>query len=133
MKEDKFNMISREINHLGFGRSNVAKAKQEIEKGNLFIGNTFEEYVLIQKIKGAYYLGTYSVVSHEGTNAELPKKVVDELFDTILSEEGSDDFFYINTNDENAMKYRRDIIESILEMKARNAPKAKMTIHNIVQ
>lgn len=126
-------MINKEIIHIGFGRSAIPEAKKQIENENLFIGNTFEEYVLIQKIRGVYHLGTYSVVSHEGTNAELPKKVVDELFSTILSEEGSDDFFYIPTNDENAMKYRRDIVETILDQKAEHAPVAKTISNKIVQ
>jgi hypothetical protein len=123
-------MLDRKIVHLGFDKSAMAQAKREIEKGNLFIGNTHEEYVLIQKIKGKYHLGTYSVVSHDGTNAEMPKAVVDKLFDTILSEEGSDDFFFVDTHgDTDAMKYRVDLVDAILEIKQQYTPKARPKLH----
>ena len=118
-------MIPREINHIGYGKIAVSEAKNQIEQGNLFIGNTYEEYVFIHKIKRKYHLGTYSIISHDGTNCELPKKVLDELFNTILVEEGSDDFFYMETNGKDITQFRRDIVEAILEMKLENAPKAK--------
>lgn len=129
-------MLTKEIIHMGYGddpingKTVIAQAKQEIENGNLFVGNTFEEYVLIQKIRGQYHLGTYSIISHDGTNAILPKPVVDDLFNTILSEEGSDDFFYIDTHgDSHAMDLRADIVDAILQMKEEHAPKARPELH----
>lgn len=98
-------MLDRKIVHLGFDKSAMAQAKREIKKGNLFIGNTY-------------------------TNAELPKAVVDKLFDTILSEEGSDDFFYVDTHgDTDTMKYRADLVDAILDMKQQYAPKARPKLH----
>ena len=66
------------------------KLKDKSKKATCLVSNTYEEYVFIHKIKGKYHLGTYSIISHDGTNCELPKKVLDELFNTILVEEGSD-------------------------------------------
>jgi len=129
-------MLTKEIIHMGYGddpingKKVIAQAKQEIENGNLFISNTYEEYCLIQKIKGKYIMGTYSIVSHDGQDVELTKAVVDSLFDEMFTGEGSSDYFYMKTNGNNTMmKFRHDIVDSILDTKEQHAPKARQELH----
>lgn len=123
-------MLGKNIVHLGFDNSARTQAKKEIEKGNLFIGNTFEEYILIQKVNGKYHLGTYSIVSHDGINVELSKGQINDLFDTVLSEKGSGNFYYIDTHgDSNALKYRADIVAAILETKDPTIPRTRLELH----